>query len=285
MLEQWDREARLFSQSVAPSENRNKNIMSDPVIGVIGTGDFASYLIAALRNGGYAGRIVLSPHSREKAERLRRERGCEIAADNSDLLAKADWMLIAIRPEQLDKTMAGLAFRPSQTVLSAVAGVTVDDLRNRLPDVSDIVRIMPSSYIETMPDGLIPMFPPVDEVRQVLSHAGTVMAFETEEQFDLATVAACMSGWLYRAAGALAEWFEGKGMSQEDARLLSTGNIMGAMAHARATPQTSLEDISDGIATDGTYTKIGLDSLRDKNFMEPWQRALDEVFAKLNGNA
>jgi pyrroline-5-carboxylate reductase len=144
---------------------------------------------------------------------------------------------------------------------------------------------MPSSYIETMPDGLVPMFPAQDEVRRVLAHAGTVMAFDQEEQFDLATVAACMSGWLYRAAGALAEWFEEKGLSPEDARLLATGNIMGAMAHARATPQASLEEISDRIATDGTYTKLGLDGLRAAQFMEPWQKAMDAVFARMNGKA
>jgi pyrroline-5-carboxylate reductase len=36
--------------------------MNSPTIGVVGTGDFSAYLIAALRKGGFDGRILLSPY-------------------------------------------------------------------------------------------------------------------------------------------------------------------------------------------------------------------------------
>jgi pyrroline-5-carboxylate reductase len=255
--------------------------MSNPTIGVLGTGDFASYFIAALRNGGYAGRIILSPHSLGKAERLGREQGCEIAPSNRHLLAEADWVLVSVRPEQLDKALATLVFRADQIILSAVAGTSVTDLRLRMSGVETVVRIMPSSDIESTPQGLIPLFPIVSEVGPVLSRAGTVVAFENEEHFDLATAAACMSGWLYRFADELSAWFVSNGLSPDQARLLATGNIAGAMSHARANPHRSLESISDGIATQGTYTKLGLDVLHEGDFMKPWVKALDRVFDKI----
>jgi pyrroline-5-carboxylate reductase len=258
--------------------------MRNPTIGAIGTGDFAAYFIAALRHGGSENRIILSPHSREKAAKLARDHGCEIAADDKSLVAEADWMLLAVRPAQLDAVAASVAFRPEQIVLSAVAGVPVERLRGALGSVGKIVRIMPSSYIEHMPDGLIPLFPDDAEVSRVLSEAGQVIAFETEEQFDLATVAACMSGWLYELADQLADWFVVNGVPADKARLLATGNIAGAMAQAAAAPDRSLAAISACIATEGTFTKLGLATLRNLGFADPWERAMGDVHAKMIGS-
>ncbi|MER9927091.1 NAD(P)-binding domain-containing protein [Mesorhizobium sp. M0048] len=102
--------------------------MDMPTIGVVGTGDFAAYLIAALRKGGYRGRILLSPHSRVKAQTLAATYSCTLAADNSSMLAEADWILLAVRPEQLANALSNLALRSGQVLVSAVAGVTIAEL-------------------------------------------------------------------------------------------------------------------------------------------------------------
>lgn len=255
--------------------------MKDPTIGVVGTGHFASYFIAALRNGGHKGRIVLSPRSRTRAESIAREHGCELAQDNNHLLAAADWVLIAVRPEQLEAALAELALRPGQIVLSAVAGVSIAELRSRLGKTATIVRIMPSSYIAAMPDGLIPLFPGVSEVERILARAGVVMAFDSEEHFELSTAGACLSGWMYSFMDSLESWFVGKGFSPDQARLMVSGNIAGAVAHARANSGRSLRAVSDEIATDGTYTRAGLEVLRADGAEKPWEKALDTVFGKL----
>jgi len=251
--------------------------MNDPTIAVIGTGDFSSYFIAALRNGGHRGRILLSPHSRDKAETIARAHGCEVAENDVRLLDDADWVLIAVRPEQLGRALAPLALRSEQLILSAVAGVSIAGLRQHLGDASTIVRVMPSSYVEAMSDGLIPVFPALPEVRQILARAGTVMAFDAEEHFELATAGACLSGWMYRFMGQLEEWFLGKGLSPDQARLLVLGNIAGAAAYSGADPGRGLGEISDDIATEGTYTRAGLDVLLADGAAGPWLKALDLV--------
>ncbi len=256
--------------------------MNDPAIGVIGTGHFASYFIAALRRGGYGGRILLSPHSRSKAETIAREQDCEVAEDDLQLLANADWVLIAVRPEQLERALAKLVFRPDHLLLSAVAGVSVAEMRQHLGNSTTVVRIMPSSYIEAMPDGLIPLFPEMSEVQRVLTRAGRVVAFKTERDFDLSTVGACLSGWIYHFMGSLAGWFVERGLTPDEARCMVVGNIAGAVALAKACPGQSLSDISNRIATEGTYTKAGLDVLMADDATAPWLKAMDEVCGKLS---
>lgn len=253
-----------------------------PTIGVIGTGDFSAYLIAALRNGGHDGRILLSPYNRAKAAALAERHACEVAMDEACLIAQADWILLAVRPEHLAAALANLSPRPRQTVISAVAGVTIAQLRSALGEDVPVVRIMPSSYIDTVGGGVIPMYPAAPDVEIVLGAGGTVVTFDTEEQFELSLVAACFSGWIYRFVGALEAWFVERGLPQAQARLLVAGNMAGAAGYAMAHQAASLARISDGIATEGTYTKAGLDHLLGKEAALPWLQSLDIVYAKLN---
>lgn len=133
--------------------------MSKPTLGVIGTGDFATYLIAALRKGGHDGRILLSPHSPAKAHAIAARYGCEVAADEAGMVGEADWILLAIRPERLEEVLARLSLRPGQMVISAVAGAAVARLRAALGQEAGVVRILPSSYIDTVSQGIVPMYP------------------------------------------------------------------------------------------------------------------------------
>lgn len=253
-----------------------------PTIGVIGTGDFATYLIAALRKGGHDGRILLSPYSRKKAEALAERHACEVAADEERMLAESDWIVLAVRPEQLDAALAKLSLLPRHVVISAVAGMTIAQLRATLGEDNPVIRIMPASYIDTVSGGVIPMFPSSADVEAVLTAGGTVVTFDTEQQFELSLVGACLSGWIYRFVGTLEAWFVERGLSQAQARLMVAGNVAGAAGYAMAHPARSLAEISDAIATEGTFTKAGLDHLLDREATLPWRQSLDIVYARLS---
>lgn len=253
-----------------------------PTIGVIGTGDFATYLIGALRKGGHDGRILLSPYSHKKAEALAERHTCEVAADEERMLAESDWIVLAVRPEQLDAALANLSLLPRHVVISAVAGTTIARLRATLGEDMPVVRIMPSSYIDTVSGGVIPIYPSSTEVEAILRTGGTVVTFDREEQFELSLAGACLSGWIYRFVGTLEDWFVERGLSQEHARLIVAGNIAGAAGYAMALPAASLAKISDGIATEGTFTKAGLDHLLDREAALLWRQALDIVYARLS---
>lgn len=256
--------------------------MDTPTIGVLGTGDFAAYFIAALRNGGHTGHILLSPHSPAKAARLAAERGCTVASDDIAMLAESDWVLLAVRPEQLPSALPKLALRSGQVLLSAVAGLTVGELRSAIGNDVPIIRIMPSSYIGVLQDGLLPIYPGCAEVEAVLGRAGNVLVFDNENHIELSMIGACLSGWMYRFIGSLETWFIERGLTLDQARQIVVGNIIGAAGNALPRRDISLEKVSDEIATPGTFTKLGLDYLRDKGSFRPWNEALTLVSDRLN---
>jgi pyrroline-5-carboxylate reductase len=256
--------------------------MSAPVIGVIGTGDFSAYLIAALRKGGHAGQILLSPHSLARAQTLAAKYDCAVAANHADLTGYADWVLLAVRPEQVASAVSTLTLRPGQTLISAVANVTTADLRAALGENIQVIRIMPSSYIEAVENGLIPMYPPNAEVQAVLAAAGKVMPLDSEDQIDLAMIGACLAGWMYRFIAEFENWFLARGLGPEQARVLAAGNVAGAAAYATARLDVSLAAISDAIATPGTFTRTGLDHLAQRHASGPWLEALEMIQSDLS---
>ncbi|MCV9999473.1 NAD(P)-binding domain-containing protein [Pararhizobium sp. YC-54] len=259
--------------------------MTDPTLGVIGTGDFAAYFISALRNGGHKGAILLSPYSRRKAAKLADDHGCVVAEDEDDLLNRSQWLLLAVRPEQLSATLPIIKVRAEQVLLSAVAGLPISVLRTTLGTEATVVRVMPSSYVGVISGGLFPIYPSDARVEAVLAKAGKVLPFETEDQFELSMIGACLSGWMYRFMDTLQDWFVEQGLSAEHARDIVAGNVSGAAANALTCPGISLQGISDGIATDGTYTKLGLDYLLKKKCFAPWSGALAVVHGKLQSTS
>ena len=254
--------------------------MNQPTIAVVGTGDFSTYLIAGLRKGGFSGRILLSPYSRARAHSLAVAYGCTVATDEASMLAEADWILFAVRPEQVADALPKLSLRPTQVLISAVAGLAIADLRAATGKDTSVIRIMPSSYIDTVDQGLIPIFPTSNQVEAVLSLAGKVMTFDTEDQFEFAMIGACLAGWMYRFVGSLENWFVEHGLTPSQARLIVAGNIAGAAGYALERSELSLDSVSDRIATPGTFTKDGLDYLRERRSDLPWIDALDIVFQR-----
>ena len=140
-------------------------------LGVIGTGQFALSFIGGLRRGGYDGKVLLAPRNADVAGTLARKHGCMVARSAQAVLADADLILLNVRPEYAEAALANLRWERRHTILSAMAGIRIDDLRALLPGVGGIHLIMPGSYIETAP-GPLPLYPPAPGLMPLLSCTG-----------------------------------------------------------------------------------------------------------------
>jgi pyrroline-5-carboxylate reductase len=250
-------------------------------LGVIGTGQFASYFIAALRRGGYGGKVLLSPRNAGIANTLARKHDCMVVASAEEVLAGADVILLSVRPEHAEVALANLRWERRHTVLSAMAGIRLDELRAMLPEVKGIHLVMPGSYIEIAP-GPIPLYPPAPGLMRLLSCAGNVVALPNEAAFNAAIISVCASTWIYDLAHALAAELERHGLEPDAARALTLGNIAGPASFALGVPETSLLQLSAGVATERTFTKAGLDHLKARHFDAPWREAIAQLAEMLD---
>ncbi len=84
-----------------------------------------------------------------KAEALVAELSGEVAASNSALVQQADVVFLCHKPDQLEAVAAQIEGNERETtIVSILAGVSLDDLRSAYPGAKGVVRLMPNVAVE-----------------------------------------------------------------------------------------------------------------------------------------
>lgn len=117
-------------------------------IAFIGGGAMGEAILSAVLNKGISKKddIAVSDISDARRDHISQKYGVRVNAVNRMVAEKSDVVLLAIKPQNLAGAMPGLngQLKPSQLVLSIIAGAKIDTLRNGL-NHKRIVRVMPNT--------------------------------------------------------------------------------------------------------------------------------------------
>ncbi|QZP23922.1 NAD(P)-binding domain-containing protein [Pseudomonas sp. DR208] len=249
-------------------------------IGILGVGELTEKVVIGLRRSEFGGRVLLSPRNHQRAQQLAEQWDCEVMADNQQVVDGADLLVLGVRPEVVDQLSNEVQLRPEQTLVSLVAGLKLTELQRRFPQAR-VVRAM-LSYAAQINQATVVVTPGGEPHATLLGALGSLVVLDEEEAFELATVAACMSGWFYFFLSDLQQWFTDKGLSKDQAAQLVMGNLQDCLASARHQPSASLAALGSAIATPGTFTAAGLEVLRNNGATQAWREAADEVLERLH---
>ena len=123
--------------------------MEDKKIGFVGAGNMAGALIKGLLLSGTVtpAQILASDVRDERLAELVAEHGIATTRDNAKLAAWADVIVLAVKPQVIDKVIASISksLRPSTLVISIAAGVPIESLEARLPSDARVIRTMPNT--------------------------------------------------------------------------------------------------------------------------------------------
>jgi pyrroline-5-carboxylate reductase len=118
-------------------------------LGFLGSGNMSGALIKGLLHAKVLPpeRILASDVKSERLEQLHKTHGIRTTTDNHALLRECDVVVLAVKPQAIDKVLAevGGDVRPDQLLVSVAAGVPIDALEARLPAGSRVVRSMPNT--------------------------------------------------------------------------------------------------------------------------------------------
>jgi pyrroline-5-carboxylate reductase len=118
-------------------------------IGFVGGGNMAAALIRGLLHSSTvtADQIRASDVKDERLEELRQKYAVETTIDNDALVRWADVVVIAVKPQIVDRILGAIAGGLSGTdvVISIAAGVPIDAIEARLPAGSRVIRAMPNT--------------------------------------------------------------------------------------------------------------------------------------------
>ncbi len=118
-------------------------------IGFIGGGNMAAALIRGLLHSETmaADQIRASDVKAERLAELREKYGIETSTDNDEIVRWADVIVIAVKPQIVDRILAPIAaaMKPGDLVISIAAGVPIEAFESRLPDEARVIRSMPNT--------------------------------------------------------------------------------------------------------------------------------------------
>jgi pyrroline-5-carboxylate reductase len=123
--------------------------MQNKTIGFVGAGNMAGALIKGLLHSGTvtATQIQASDVRDERLAELAKEHGISTTKDNAKLAAWADVVVLAVKPQVIDKVLASIdrSLRSRAVVISIAAGVPIESLEARLPAGTRVIRTMPNT--------------------------------------------------------------------------------------------------------------------------------------------
>ena len=123
--------------------------MENRKIGLLGTGNMASALVRGLLSSKTLRpeQIRGSDLRAEQLAELEKSYGIKTHTDNADLLAWANVVVLAVKPQVIDRVLDQVAsdINSNTLVISIAAGVPLRSIEARLPDGIRVLRAMPNT--------------------------------------------------------------------------------------------------------------------------------------------
>jgi pyrroline-5-carboxylate reductase len=118
-------------------------------IGFLGAGNMAAALIKGILHAKFSSpsNVLVSDLKLERLAELQQTFGLQICTDNTDLVARCDVVVLAVKPQVIDRVVdaIGAVLRAETLVISVAAGVPLAALEGRLPPNTRVVRTMPNT--------------------------------------------------------------------------------------------------------------------------------------------
>ncbi len=216
----------------------------------IGAGNMARSLISGLLAAGHPADALCATDPLAQQRDALSEQGIPVSADNASAAARADLIVLAVKPQVLRTVLTSLSpLRADQLLISIAAGVGMKSLEAWSSPDQPIVRCMPNTPA-LLGAGITALHANASvspeqrrQAEAVLSAAGKTLWVTSDSELDAVT-AVSGSGpayFFYLMEGMIAAG-EALGLDETTARLLTLETAYGAALMARdgATPPAQL---------------------------------------------
>ena len=206
-------------------------------IGFIGGGNMAEAFIKGLIAGGVsADEIMVSEPNEKRREWVQQQYPILIAADNNELVHNCATIVLAIKPQIVEKVLEGLvsSFDPDRLLISILAGVSTTTLESLLKGNPRVVRAMPNTpaLVGAGAAAVCPGQYATDDDMQracmLFEMVGTVQRVE-EVQMDAVTgLSGSGPAFVYTFIEALADGGVQEGLRRDIAQALAVQTVLGS---------------------------------------------------------
>jgi pyrroline-5-carboxylate reductase len=213
------------------------------VLAVIGGGVMGETLLSGLLRSGYrAEQVIVAERRPERAAELTERYGVQVMG-NHDAVAKADTVVLVVKPQDMGSLLDEIAgvLRPGSLVVSLAAGITTEFLEARLPQGVPVVRVMPNTPA-LVDEGMAAVSPGshcdeahLAEAESLLRSVGRVIRVPEKQQDAVTAVSGSGPAYIFFVVEAMIEGGVHLGLPRATANELVVQTLVGAAKMLRET--------------------------------------------------
>ncbi|WP_298555975.1 pyrroline-5-carboxylate reductase [uncultured Algibacter sp.] len=257
-------------------------------IAIIGTGNLGSSIAKGLIGNKSFTTLYLSDINTGNVDKFGVEDGVTVTNDNTLAVEESDIVIFALQPKHIDKVMAGVADKitDSHVIMSVAAGVEIERIEGVIGYDKTIIRVMPNTAISigksmtclaANDKGKAKM----DLAKGIFNQLGTTMVIP-EDQIQAATVI-CASGiafWM-RLVRATTQGAIQLGFEAEEAHELAVQTCFGSASLLIESGRHPEQEI-DRVTTPSGCTIEGLNEMEHQGLSSALIQGITASFEKIN---
>lgn len=205
-------------------------------IALLGVGNMGSAVLGGMLNAGVfpPDSVLLCDAVQEKCRSFV-ERGCGFTPSPADAVQRADTVLLAVKPQQLDTLLSEIGpFCAGRLILSIAAGVTIAKIQSALPGTS-VIRVMPNTPllvgcgVSALCCGENVSEEDYALAERIFSASGSVVQVREEQINPITALTSSSVAYFARFIGDMCSWAKENGFSNDDETLrMVCGSAIGA---------------------------------------------------------
>lgn len=237
-------------------------------LGVLGLGNMGGSILNGIINSSLYNKEDIYIYDIDNTKALK-FKGINVSLNEKDLIENVEMLIVAVKPQMIN-VLKNIKFNNEElTIISIVAGKTVNDLKEIFGDVK-IIRVMPntpalinegSTAISKTADVSDEIF---NKAKKIFSLIGIVEEISDELMNEIIPVNGSMPAFLYYFAKAFIDKAVTDGIDYEVAKRLCVQGIIGSAKMISETRKPIDELIKDVCSPKGA-TLEGLKVLEDNN--------------------
>lgn len=255
-------------------------------IAFIGGGNMARAIVGGLIDGKYPAEdlLVAEPAIEQRAVLARELPGVAVRASNTEVAARADTIVLAVKPQVMHDVCVGLADTVQKTnplVISVAAGIRSYDIDEWLGGGLAVVRVMPNqpALLRLGATGLYANERTSDEqkarAKRILSAVGHVVSVASDADIDAVTaISGTGPAYFYLLIDMMIRSAEEFGLDAQAAQILTIETAKGAAAIADTEDET-MESLIERVRSPGGTTTAAFASLEADGVRDIFARAFE----------
>ncbi len=250
-------------------------------LGVIGCGFMSTAIIKGVINGKIlsANQIYVSDISQDLLNKIS-SLGVNTTLNNVDLVNNSEFVLFAIKPQNLNDVLSNIKYCSCNKFISIMAGVRKQKIKNAFPNAK-IARCMPNTpcSIDAGAVGLdLSDFKCNRDkkfITSLLSSFANVVVVDEDKLNAVTGVSGSSPAYFYLFLKGIIEGGVKNGLNYEDAKTLAVSTMIGAGKMVEQNTDKSLDELINAVCSKGGTTIEAINVYNECDLTKITEKAID----------